>query len=635
MLFKLLKIRESDDPLINLGLFLCIGIVILTLLSNFFRLIDFNPQSLWIFPIISIFYFIYKKKKTLTSLISSNFQTISSSTAFILFVILIGTMAQANLLLHGGSTNSKGFVFPQPHDTLWNLSIVAELLHHFPPEHPGFAGVPLRNHHYFYHLFLATTASITHINITDLYFQFGPILVSFLFGLSIYLVAAQFTQRAFFRGLGIFLGYFSGSFAFLTPLIFGSKFNWTANIFLSDQPFDQIINPYTVLGLAIFLIAIYLLFQAQKGGKAMLFWDIIFALVAGSLYGFKSFGGILIMAILAIYSIFMFFISKKFNLLFIFLISLFFFIPVFLLITNLGRVSLNWAPGWLLTIMMADQNRLNLPSFSVKENYYSAIGNHFGFLKLKIIELLVYFLGNLGIRLIGFIYIFRLAARALSAGNIKNHSLVLFVLFSIILAISIPLLFNLSLNSYDIIQFTPYSLVLLALTTALAAEKTYQDMVKRKHQLLGISFLIGLVLFSIPGTIQKFLESIPQPSQAVSFAEVTALNYIKENSNDNAVILINPSYFPDPMYIAAFSERRLYLGDPSFADHTGINPQQRLNEVKKFFNGEADDRFLNNNHITFIYTPRKLSGGINYKNISPVYENETILVYKLKSNNEN
>ena len=64
-------------------------------------------------------------------------------------------------------------------------------------------------------------------------------------------------------------------------------------------------------------------------------------------------------------------------------LSMLILMPVYFLITKPGSVSVIFIPGWLLTEMMVGKDKLNLPVFADKENYYRSLNNYFGLLKIK------------------------------------------------------------------------------------------------------------------------------------------------------------------------------------------------------------------------------------------------------------
>jgi len=254
-IFKILRIQSFNSKLSEIGLKITFGLVFFTLFSLMIRYLGLNQLIYWILPLMSVAILIYQKDIKIPKIKFS----LSISKIFVAIIIFICVLSQTSLLIKGQYKDIQGNeYFPAGHDVLWNISIVNEIYHHFPPQHPGFSGEPLKNHHFLYHLFLSSASFITGIGSIKLYYFYGPILVSLLFALSIYAVSSLLIQNLIFRGLSVFLGYFSGTFSYLLPIFLGKDFNWKKNIFLADQPGDQIINPYTVLGIALFLFVLYL-----------------------------------------------------------------------------------------------------------------------------------------------------------------------------------------------------------------------------------------------------------------------------------------------------------------------------------------------------------------------------------------
>lgn len=624
------KIKVIDDILIKFGLYTTFGLTSLTILSLTLKLLSLSPNFLWLLPIISFVYLVIKKlfdKLTITlkSLLSVN------KSAFI--IILISTLAQNLIFIDGGKMIQEGIILPSLHDSMWNLSIVNELSNNYLPQHPGVSGIQLKNFHYFYHLLIATSHQITNIDKIILYYRFWPIVVSLLFGIGLYAVSCLFIQNHYFRALTVFLGYSSGNFAYLLPLFLGAEFNWQANTFFMDQPFDQITNPYTVLGFAVFLFGIYSFSQAIKNSsKLTINWTAVMAIIFGTLYGFKSFGGLLsIMSISAASILLSIYYKKVYFLLILFATSIVF-IPIFFLITDITKTSLVFAPGWILTETFIGKDKLNLPNFAAIESYYKAISNVKGLIKIKIIEFAVYTIGNLGMRIVGFIYITYLIFK-------RNKVLVTFCFISSIVAFSIPLLFNLRNKPFDIIQFSPYALIIWAIFSGASLEFLYKNYIKNRN--LIILIVTFFIILTIPVNIKVIINNITAPEDKISFYDLQILRYLRDNSNKDDVILINPKHFApyntnsiDPMYISALSERRLYLTSQKFASHTGNNPDERVVKLEKFLTGRLGIDFIIKNKIRYFYVPVEFLDRIRFKedtNPKLVQRNVKIALYELEN----
>lgn len=616
---------EDKDVLIKTGISVSLGIIFLTLIGLITKSMGLDWTLLWILPIFSTGYLIYIWKKKISILKLGHFNF------FIFIIILIGVSAQSLALFRGGWQTQEGFIFPSIHDNMWSIAISNELFGLFPFQNPAILGEPLRNHHYFYPLLLSITRSLTQIHIFDLYYRLGPILVSLLFGFSLYAVSSVLTTNNITKGLAVFLGYFSGSFAYLLPIFLGRNFDWKGNSFFADQPFDQIFNPYSVLGFSFFLFGIYALYKAIEHNNHLHFgWVVVSSLFLGSLYGFKSFGGII--ASLGLISTFLFWFLRyrKKRLLPVVIMALLIFTPIFFLITEPGSAKFQWAPGWLLSEMMASSDKLDLPRFVEIESFYQSIHNTLGLMKIKMTEFVIYTVGNLGTRILGLMILLKIL---LTGGKLSDSRKIIltYSLFCIIIAFFIPILFNLGSNAYNIVQFTPYALVLLSIFTGISVEWMFQSSLKKSKKLFLITILF-LIFLSIPVNIRNILGKLPIQGDVISTMEMAALDFLKDKTNDSAMILIDPRQFSyDPIYIPALSQRRVYLASPGYARQTGRAYDHKFDNLKNYFDNDSEVEFLLNNNLTYVYilkpnSYKKLNIKNNSGNYKVAYENEKVLI---------
>lgn len=623
LLFGLLKLK-IDDKLTEAGLAVAAGTVLITLYAIVIKSIGLDWIFLWLIFVASSIYLAF------------NFRTekirVKWGHPFLFLVLLTGVVTQNLVLFRGGAKTPNGLIFPSLHDTMWNIALSAELFHHFPPENPAISGILLKNNHYFYPLFLSVSRYLTGIDILDLYFRLGPVLISLLFGLGIYSVGSLFTKNIYFKGIIMFLGYFSGNFAYLVPAVLGGNFDWKGNTFFADQPFDQIINPYSVFGFVLMLFGIYCVSRVTTH-REKFSWDysVIGGLLLGSLYGFKSFGGITVILALGATFLLSLFFTRKLFLLPIAFLSLILFMGIFFLTTDVGSASLIWAPGWLLTQMMTDKDKLNLPRFADLEMYYQSTANYLGLFKIKLIELTIYLVGNLGTRIVGLISLLYI----LLVTHVHSRKYIIqFIAIIVFISLIIPLLFNLRNSTFNIIQFTPYSLVLLAVISGYALEKIYQYFAQKHKKMLGILLVIIFIVLSVPVNIKNILSKLEPPKDLILNEEIAALRYLRENTKTTDKVLIDPNQFSqDPIYIAALAERRIYLASPGYAVQTGLDPKERMAKVKDFFKN-PDREFLEREKISYIYylkTGVSDTSGLSELGAVNFFENDRVIIWKAAS----
>lgn len=627
-----LKINSFEDYICRLSLTLSLGVTVLTIFTIVIQLLKLNLILLWVFPLVSILYLIpsYNYKNKPSKSFKPNI-TWKTSNFLTLFIILLCILTQNLVMFRGGVTTESGKLFPSVHDTMWNIAVINELNFYYPPSNPAMIEEPLKNHHFFYHILLSDIHEITKISIVDLYFRIGPVLVSFLFSTSLYLVASIFTKKSFVRSLSVFLGIFAGNFAYFVPLFLGSGFDWKGNTFFADQPFDQIINPYSVIGFSMLLVSIYCIYKLMnKDRKIQNNWGLLCAVFIGALYGFKSFGGLIAIGAFILISVYLLIFKKRIVFLPIFCLTIAIFLFSFFQITDLGKASLNWAPGWLLT-QLAGSEKLNIPKLIQIESFYGAIHNYPGLMKIKSVELMIYIIGNLGIRLLGVFYIVWLMVKNIHKDNPRLISL-LYIFSVFLISFIIPLLFNLGQNAFNVIQFTPYSLVLSGLFTGLMFDNLWNYYSSKNNKIIIWVFVIIVIGLAVPVNIKNIISKIENPNDLIPKDEISAMYYLRNITSLNQRILIDPSQYEfDAIYVPALSERRIYLASPGFAVQTGNFPTNNFVDLQDFYTNPVKS-YLINNKIDYIYLLKK---GNSYHNLLKstniglkiIYENKSVIIF--------
>lgn len=633
LLPSLLFFRMDDARLsflTRIGLSGGIGIVLTTLASMILGLAGLPDWLLWPVGASVIAYQLYQQ-----GIPSSWRRETRHLAALPCVVLLLGVMTQNLVLFRGGSQTVEGFVYPSLHDTMWNIAIAEQAVANFPPIHPGMSGEVLKNNHYLYPLFLASVSQLSGVPLVDIYFRYGPVIVSLLFGLSLYALSTIWIRQEWGRALAVFLGYFSGSIAYLLPLFLGRDFSWRGNSFSADQPFGQIINPYAVLGFAWYLFGSYALFRSlHELARHKIKWMMVVALFFGTLFGYKAFGGIIgivSLGAVAAYGILRF---RDITSAATTAATLLLFVPVFLLLAEPSVSSLVYAPGWLLTGMMSDLDKLNLPYYVNAYAYYQSIGNYLGMAKIVCMELLVYLIGNMGVRILG---LFFLLYSFFSRPKKEMELFLAFLTVSIVVSFSIPLLFNLGANAYNIIQFTPYALVLLAVLTAVGLVRFFEWSAKKQYRVWGAVLVVLVVIAALPVNTKEIISNLEMPEDILSYQEMGALTYIREHSTDNDVILLNPpQYERSLIYVSGITGRLTYLADHTFAIQTGRNPKERMQQISDFFSPRPTDPagFMKKNAIRYVYVFKKHENNVaafaRERNLKIQYQNEEIAVLEAK-----
>ena len=627
-IFKVTRIEEPDR-FIALGIVLVLGILCVTLWVLGIRLIGIPWWGIWGLPVISLLLI----KNQVSSPIKVNKKETSIFQTMAISLIIICAILQSFTLSIGTQVTPNGRSFPAIHDTMWTIAISNEISKQVPPQNPAFSGITLKNHHFFYPLFISAIQNTVHLPIITLYYYILPPLVSGIFGISIYAVSKIFVKRKLFQLITIFLGYFFGNIAFILPLFLGMAFDWKGNSFFSDQPFDQLTNPYTVLGFAFYLFGVYIFYLATKSDKPNVGYLFLVSAIYASLYGFKSFAGIIALVAMTLTCGLIWVLSKKSAYLWCIFLFYILFIPIFLLITSPSNVTLRWRPGWLLTEMMVSQDKLNLPRYSDIENYYRNIGNKLGLLKIRSLEFVIYMVGNLGLRIIGMVFLPVYGLLSIFKRKNKNLPVILLINASVIIALFIPLLFNLGGSAHNIIQFTPYALLLLVFPTMQVFEYIFNYLHQQGRPFPAIILVVGFISLAIPVNIKNIIQKLTSVGEVIPYSELAAIDYLKNYTNSADIIAVDTvRYTGSAIYIAGLSERRVYLADAGLAVQTGNDPTKRLKDLTEFFSNHSPETLLNT-PVKYIYLLKKHLDKDSQKffansYLKKAYENTDVIVFK-------
>jgi hypothetical protein len=238
-----------------------------------------------------------------------------------------------------------------------------------------------------------------------------------------------------------------------------------------------------------------------------------------------------------------------------------------------------------------------------------------GFARYDILGLALIFFGNLGIRIIG---LFSLPFFL----NKKNFNIGIFLLTAVIASFVFPNVFlqkGVATNSSQVFQ---YMLLVFGILFAVACSL----ILKRNKKLYAkIILVVAIFLLGTPTQIGLLQEFYSHPAYAkISKQEVEALNFIRQKSPKNSVIL-TPTYnqyldtktSPPPIwdwfdtgYVAALSQRQVYFSDYEQVDIMGYDYKPRKEFARIFFDLTTPDITSDNlrqKGISLIYFPTLLS----------------------------
>ncbi len=497
-------------------------------------------------------------------------------------------------------------------DNLWHLSLAAEVKKQIPPTFPVMSGIPLKNYHYFSDAIWGVLSKLSGIPITILYFQIGSLLVCYFLSYLIFKLAKYYTKSDFWSLICVVTTLFLGSAAFLKPLIIkGSE--WSGNNFMLDTPYSQLINLHT--GLAYILILLGTLSTFKWINTKSIKYGYSAAFIFGLTFGFKTFFAIPVAIAFGLMCMYRIQETKFKSLLPLILLAVISIIIIFMISdrTGLGSKSaISLRPGWLLTKMIEDDDRFHLDNYYLKQLLYQSKNNWPRLTQMETEKVIIYIFGNFWIKLIGIFYLIKYIKKY------KEENI--FILLCITVSAILPLIITPQPDPFNAVQFGQVAVIFLGLAFGL-----YLSTLKNSKWRLIFVLLIPVCVYSFYKDffgISKFNEYV------VPKEEITALNYLKENTDINSIIMVDPLFDNSKMKVTALAERRTFYTGGNLPWLLGIDDSYRKGVQQKFFSDGTDKKYISNiitnNSINYIYT----SSPIFSQEYPIVFSNSKVLIYK-------
>lgn len=632
------KRAKQISPFEDLFLSICLGFVLLISMAVAFGLAKIR---ILVLPTLVILGLISIAKGALPTLKEDIKTIFADKTLLIIFVL--GILVQGFINFPSGMKYQEGIYFwsAHGHDGLWHISLMEEMKNHFPLNNPLYAGRPLQNYHYACDLLMGEFYRIfPFFSSLDLYFRFFPVAFSFLIGLGVFSFTARKwnTHSAYWA---MFFTYFCGSFGYIYSMLKGGFFFTGETVFWAAQGNTILGNPPYTLGL-ILLSAAVITLKLWVDSKNN-YWLIILGLLGYFLTTVKIFSGAILLLSLGVAGLYLLFKDKKFNLL---VLSAILGITNFISLRAISPSAesfLLFLPLWFPRTMMVD--KLSNVTWELKRQHYIMKNTWHSWLRvcqLEIEAILIFIIGNTGMRIIGFWEILR---------RIKKADPVDIFLFStLIFPIVLVLLFVQKGIIYNFIQFMQIYLHFLGIFAGVSVAFILGKMKKPWMKIIFALIIISLSIPTAVGNLFDFYGRGAKPNAKVSNQELSALDWLKRNSKPEDIVLTKPfkgeaeyryktkpwpisAWYSTP-YVYVFSNRYAYLSGEEQLMITGYKPEIELKLIRKFFDQsdfEYNQNLLREKNISFIYVRKdeiKSPFSEESNKIKQVFANDEVLIYK-------
>lgn len=601
------------------------GFAVLTLVS--YILVLLHISVLFVPILILCILLVTKPLLKVVNQISIKFDKV---TVLTIIVFVVGILGQLAIISPSGIFSQGNLLFwsANGHDGAWHIALMEEIKRGWPFQNPVFAGEKLVNYHFFSDMLPALISKYFPISNLDLYFRIFPIIYSLFLGASAYFLTKRLTGNRLASIWATIFTYFAGSLGFIVTYI-KNKAIGGESIFWATQPQSASGNPPQIISDFMLLASVYFMIilakEQDKKKKSILF--AISVVLFGTLASFKVYAGLVALASLGIVGLFQLVKERRPQLLLLTAVSGILSAALYLPNTSGGASFLIFQPWWYIRTMVVEPSRLDWIDLELRRQFYLDRGGIKSILRIieyEGVAFAIFFIGNLGTRLLGLKEFF------------KTH---LFIKSAVGISIVFPLLFLQKGVASNTSQFLQYFVLLMGVLAGIAVSK----ITSKAKYLIPI-----IILVMIPTQVGLLREFYSRPAFAkISSQEMEALNFVKNSTSETSIVMSPPynqylnlkkttpdiwDWF-DTSYIAAFSERRTFFDDYEQVDIMGYDWKGR-SEVKKtiFENTNVDivNESFKESKANILYFPTILSPKVEPESLglTRIFINDEIEVWK-------
>ncbi len=507
------------------------------------------------------------------------------------------------------------------HDALVHLSLIKSFANNpFSFENPNFSPHPLQNYHFFYDYFLALIHLVTKIPVQTLFFQVFPPFNAFFIGILSFTLLKQLKFATPSIVVSLLAIYFAGSLGFIPSFFNNQSLFGGESSFWMTQSITTLVNPPFALSLCV-LLGFLVLFDRWINNLNVMRL-VVLSLLSGLLIQVKAYASVLLLTALGLIFLKSLITKNKSlkQISLLFLLSVIFTLTLFLPSYKPGSGLFVFSPLWFIRSLFAAQDRLDLVRFANAWQAYVISGNYPKLLLLQLVGVVLFFLGNLGVRILSLPQLI---------SSLKERSTSQLIAVMTLIGLILPLVVVQKGNSWNSIQFSYYSLFFLSLLLGPAVVFLLNHC-KNLFQLLG---LITLLLFvSLPTTIGSLRNYTSKtPSTYIPYPELRLLDRLSQEKGRVLVpyyqeLKARPLTAPKPLfafdstsYVTAFCGLPAYFADDVNLSIMNYDFNTQKTQVERFY--QTNDQvfaqdLLNSSSIYHVYVDPFSTPKINLEALS-------------------
>lgn len=481
----------------------------------------------------------------------------------------------------------------QVHDSVWHIALIENLHRSIPPIHPSSYEQVLTHYHYFYDIIIAGFSKSLFIESTILYFQVYPLYLTLLLVSSIFIFCNTFKQK-YITYFALLFTFYGGGFTYLLPL-FLEGHNSQESSFWVSQTFSMMLNPQLIYSFSLLFVVLFLFKTYETmNAKSVTTINILIIFLSITSIGFKSYSFVILLVLYFTFNFFQFIKKPNKKSIFYSFLTILLSIPLYILVVGLSKEStFFYSPLWYVNSMIEAEDRLNFVKIKLVEDFYRADGQMHKVYFIKTLEIIVFYVGNLGSRIV---FLLLPLVIFIKKYKFKEVWLSLILLVGFIATSVFPLLFLQTGTVWNSIQFWYYSLILVNI---LAAFTVNSLLATTKNRYIKI----GIIITLIATTVIPFVQTMPNKIPVFEKMEPTTMVPLKElNPQDKVLICAKGWHLYTNSLVLAITKAQPYFADVGQLSLTGTNG---ILEKEAYINDLFDDitlerlqTFIEQNNIT-------------------------------------